>query len=72
MSPKRTWLKFHYKKTLFHMRQRPKKIWFDRHGQPKIKDSGNYDLSVCESYCNRKRNPWREVKTLEEVKKLYV
>lgn len=50
----------------------PKKIWFDRYGQPKVKDSGNYDLSVCESYCNRKRNPWREVKTLEEVKKLYV
>lgn len=50
----------------------PKKIWFDRYGQPKVKDSGNYDLSVCESYCNRKRNPWREVKTLEEVRKLYV
>lgn len=50
----------------------PKKIWFDRQGKPKVKDSGNYDLSVCENYCNRKRNPWREVKTLEEVKKLYV
>lgn len=50
----------------------PKKIWFDRQGKPKVKDSGNYDLVVCEIYCNRKRNPWREVKTLEEVKKLYV
>lgn len=50
----------------------PKKIWFDRQGKPKVKDSGNYDLVVCESYCNRKRNPWREVKTLEEVRKLYV
>lgn len=50
----------------------PKKIWFDRQGKPKVKDSGNYDLVVCEIYCNRKRNPWREVKTLEEVRKLYV
>ena len=50
----------------------PTKIWFDKLGRAKIKDSGNYELSNCLDYCNRKRDPWREVKTMNEVKALYV
>lgn len=50
----------------------PNKIWFDKLGRAKIKNSGNYDLSACLSYCDRKRDPWKEVKTLNEVKALYV
>lgn len=50
----------------------PNKIWFDKLGRAKIKNSGNYDLLTCLSYCDRKRDPWKEVKTLDEIKSLYV
>ena len=49
----------------------PNSVWFDGYGNAKQKEAGNYTLQNCLEYCKRSRNPWTELKNMDEVKRLY-